>query len=186
MALAPGSSRWQEYQGDRGAASIGNWATSLIANAATTLTKEAHLQSLLSQCGGRAGGKGAKRGSSASWSVCLLLVSRKPTVPSLWKALSQVYQGKAAFGFVSSESSAVLSQLGAAAELGGAKSKVVAICNGDVRTAEAYTGECGWLGTCSAEPHADQALASGTDGTGSTAAHSNAISRLAARSAVHD
>jgi protein disulfide-isomerase A6 len=144
MALGPHSKSWQDYQGDRSAAAIGNWATSLIGNEAATLKKEADLNSLLAQCGGSSSSskKNSKQGSAASWGLCMLLVSSKASVPSLWKALSVAYKGKVAFGFVAADVKDVLAKLGAAAELGsGQSSKVVSICNGDVRTAEAYTGE---------------------------------------------
>jgi protein disulfide-isomerase A6 len=140
MALGPHSKSWQEYQGDRSAAAISNWATSLIGNEAATLKKEADLASLLAQCGGSSSSK--KKGGAASWGLCMLLVSSKSSVPSLWKALSVAYKGKVAFGFVAADAKGVLAKLGAAAELGsGQSSRVVSICNGDIRTAEAYTGE---------------------------------------------
>jgi protein disulfide-isomerase A6 len=143
MALGPHSKSWQEYQGDRNAAAISNWATSLIGNEAATLKKDSDLTSLLAQCGGSsASSSKRKQANTASWGLCMVLVSSKSSVPSLWKALSVAYKGKVAFGFVAAESKAVLAQLGAAGELGsGQSSRVVLICNGDVRTAEAYTGE---------------------------------------------
>ncbi|WIA21255.1 hypothetical protein OEZ85_000490 [Tetradesmus obliquus] len=148
MALAPHSKSWQEYQGDRSAAALSSWATSLIGNDAVVLKKESDLSSFLSQCGSSSSsGTGTssrkKQGSAAgaSWGLCMVLVSSKSTVPSLWKALSVAYRGKAAFGFVTADAKGVLAQLGAAGELGsGQSSRVVSICNGDVRTAEAYSG----------------------------------------------
>lgn len=146
MALSPFSSTWQEYQGDRSASAISSWATSLIGNAAFTVTKAAELKSLLEQCGASSTGS-SKRSSAkggASWSLCLLLVSDKSSAPSLWKALSVAYRGKVAFGFVSSGAQQVLQQLGAAGDLGSEKSRVISICNGDVRAAEIFKGElCG-------------------------------------------
>jgi protein disulfide-isomerase A6 len=142
MALGPHSKSWQEYQGDRSAAAISSWATSLIGSEAATLRKEADLTSLLAQCGGSSSSSKKKQGGAASWGLCMLLVSSKSSVPSLWKALSVAYKGKVAFGFVAADAKGVLEKLGAAAELGsGQSSKVVSICNGDIRTAEAYTGE---------------------------------------------
>eukprot|EP00879_Flechtneria_rotunda_P019627 GHRR01020623.1.p1 GENE.GHRR01020623.1~~GHRR01020623.1.p1 ORF type:complete len:286 (+),score=88.15 GHRR01020623.1:1338-2195(+) len=143
-ALAPGSSQWQDYQGDRSAAAISNWATSLIGNAAAIIRRDSDLKSLLERCGGGSSSSPAasKRSSKsgASWGLCLLLVSQRAAVPSLWKALSVAFRGKVAFGFLGPNLQVDLQQLGQAAVLGSASSKVVAICNGDVRTAEAYTG----------------------------------------------
>jgi hypothetical protein len=142
MALAPHSKSWQEYQGDRSAAAISNWATSLIGNEAVTLKKDSDLTALLAQCGGSSSSSKKKQGSAASWGLCMVLVSSKSSVPSLWKALSVVYKGKVAFGFVAADAKGVLAKLGAAGEIAeGQSSRVVSICNGDVRTAEAYTGE---------------------------------------------
>lgn len=134
-ALAPGSSRWQEYAGDRGAKALSDWATGLIGSAVTSVRKEAELAAFLGQCGGAGAKRGAK-GGSAAWGVCLLLLSDKGSVPSLWKALSVAFKGKAALGFVGPDAKAVLSELGPAA----AGAKVVTVCNGDLRTAEAYAG----------------------------------------------
>eukprot|EP00878_Enallax_costatus_P019611 GHUV01020694.1.p1 GENE.GHUV01020694.1~~GHUV01020694.1.p1 ORF type:complete len:238 (+),score=63.51 GHUV01020694.1:1077-1790(+) len=141
MALSPYSSSWQEYQGDRSASAISSWATGLVGNAAFTLQREHELQSLLQQCGGStstSSKKSSSKGSGASWGLCLMLVSEKSTIPSLWKALSVAYRGKVAFGFVSSGSAQVLKQLGPAGDLGSDKSRVISICNGNVRTAEVY------------------------------------------------
>lgn len=103
-ALSPGSSTWADYQGDRSAASISSWATSLIGNAAVNIKKEADLNTFLSKCGGSGGsgsGSGGKKGdAAASWSLCLLLSSDKSSMPSLWKALSVANKGKVAFGFI--------------------------------------------------------------------------------------
>lgn len=143
MALSPYSSSWQEYQGDRSASALSSWATALIGNAATTLKKESELQSLLQQCGGSSGSsrKSSGKAAGASWGLCLILVSEKSSLPSLWKALSVAYRGKVAFGFATSGASQVLQQLGSAGDLGREKSRVISVCNGDVRTAEVYKGE---------------------------------------------
>lgn len=140
-ALSPGSSTWAEYQGDRGAASISSWATGLIGNAAVAIKKQADLDALLAKCGGAgsaSSNKGSKKDAAAAWSLCLVLFSSKASMPSLWKALSVAHKGKVAFGFVGSSASAEL-----AAKLGveGTESKVLSVCNGDLRTIQAYTGK---------------------------------------------
>lgn len=140
-ALAPGSSTWTDYQGDRSAASLSKWATGLIGNAAVNIKKEADLDSFLAKCGGSGSGssKGSKKDTAASWGLCLLLSSDKASMPSLWKALSVAFKGKVAFGFIGSGAQpAVAAKLGEA----GKESKVVSVCNGDLRTAEAFKG--GW------------------------------------------
>jgi protein disulfide-isomerase A6 len=144
MALAPGSSSWIEYQGDRSASAITQWATSLITSKVVTLRNEAALKTFLAQCGGPTPGKKSSASkAAAAWSVCLVLVSDKQQVPNLWKSLSVAYEGKVAFGFVPADNQAVLAALGAAAEHKGkdSSSRVVAICNGDLRTSEAYKGD---------------------------------------------
>lgn len=138
-ALSPGSSTWADYQGDRGAAAISNWAQSLIGNAATNIKKEADLTAFLARCGGSSGSKGggSSKKDAAAWSTCMVLLSDKASMPTLWKALSVAFKGKIAFGFVgSSAQPAVMSQLSGAAD----GSKVVTICNGDLRTAEPFKG----------------------------------------------
>lgn len=96
MALSPGSSTWTEYQGDRSAASLSNWATGLIGNAAVNIKKAADLDSFLAKCGGAAASsKSSKKDAgAASWGMCLLLSSDKASMPSLWKALSVAFKGK--------------------------------------------------------------------------------------------
>lgn len=140
MALSPGSTTWSEYQGDRGAASISNWATSLIGNAAVNIKKESDLQTFLARCSGgsSSSSKDATKDTAAAWGLCLLLSSDKSSQPSLWKALSVAYKGKVAFGFIGSSAAA-----GLAAKVGveGKESKVVSVCNGDMRTAEVFKGE---------------------------------------------
>lgn len=105
MALSPGSTTWAEYQGDRSAASISTWATSLIGNAAANIKKQADLDAFLSKCGGSSGGgskaaggsSGKKEAAAASWGLCVVLASDKSSMPSLWKALSQAFKGKVGF-----------------------------------------------------------------------------------------
>lgn len=95
MALSPGSSTWAEYQGDRSAASLSNWATGLIGNAAVYIKKEVDLDAFLSKCGGSGSSKAdAKKGAGAAWGLCMLLSSDKSSMPSLWKALSVAFKGK--------------------------------------------------------------------------------------------
>lgn len=132
-ALVPGSKHWQDYQGDRSARSIDAWATSLIPNHVTYLSSAADMEGLLGACSGKVKGKAA-----ASWGLCIVLQSDKTAVPALWKALSSVYRGKVAFGFLPSSSSAA-----AAPGLPPAPSlpAVYSICNGDVAAAELYSGK---------------------------------------------
>ncbi len=97
MALSPGSTTWAEYQGDRSAASLSNWATGLIGNAAVNIKKSGDLDNFLVKCGGAAAssGKGSKKDiAAASWGLCLVLSSDKASMPSLWKALSVAFKGK--------------------------------------------------------------------------------------------
>lgn len=101
-ALSPGSTMWAEYQGDRSAASLSNWATSLIGNAAVNIKKQSDLDSFLAKCGSSgSSSKGSKNdAAAASWGLCVVLSSDKSSMPSLWKALSQAFKGKVSVSYI--------------------------------------------------------------------------------------
>ncbi|GBF92518.1 disulfide isomerase [Raphidocelis subcapitata] len=153
-ALRPrgGAGGWAEYGGARSAKDIADYGVSLIPSSVHHLRARADLDALLQACGGGGGGKqGGKRaggGDKASWGLCAVLVSDKPEAPSLLRALSSAYRGRVAFGVVRAPASLsgkaaagageVVAALGAAAA--GGPPALALVCNGDLRTAEAYGG----------------------------------------------
>ncbi len=148
QALAPGSSKWQEYRGERSAAALAAWAKGLIPNKVATLRSNADLDALLKRCAGGAGAK--KSGDGASFGLCVVLVSDKASPPALLQALASAYAGRVAFGFVAAPAAGkkasggaaeVVSALTAAAGKALAPPVLVSICNGDVGTAEVYSGQ---------------------------------------------
>lgn len=82
----------KEYQGERSAAAMKNWALSLIPNKVTSISKLSQLSTLYQQCGGAAGA------AAAAWGVCMLLLTDKGTTAPLYKSLAAQYAGKVAFG----------------------------------------------------------------------------------------
>lgn len=71
-----------EYQGDRSARHLRDWALSLLPKHVKSVNKEAQLADFLRQCQG-----GGPR-SSARWGVCALLLSDKAETPALYKSLA--------------------------------------------------------------------------------------------------
>jgi protein disulfide-isomerase A6 len=153
-ALTPraGADGWVEYQGQRGAKDIADFAVSLIPSSVHYLSRRADLDSFLVRCGGDGGGSGAKRGGGAeraAWGLCVVLLTDKAEAPSLLRALSSAYRGRAAFGVLRAPGALsgkqqqavqeVVTALGPALE-GKAAPAVALVCNGDLRTAEAYAG----------------------------------------------
>lgn len=165
LALQPGGKKWQEYGGNsHGAGALSTWATGLLGKASAQLASADDTAALLSRCGGGAAAARGRRSSSSSsssssaaqqqgsWGVCLVLVSsRDGDAPPLWRSLAAAFKGKAALGHAAAGGAAAAA-LGAPAVLApGERSAVITICNGDVRTAERYTGGvCVWglTGAC--------------------------------------
>jgi thiol-disulfide isomerase/thioredoxin len=161
LALQPGGKKWQEYGGNsHGAGALSTWATGLLGKASAQLANADDTAALLSRCGGGAAAARGRRSSSSSsssssaaqqqgsWGVCLVLVSsRDGDAPPLWRSLAAAFKGKAALGHAAAGGAAAAA-LGAPAVLApGERSAVITICNGDVRTAERYTG-----GVCGGGP----------------------------------
>ena len=169
-ALRPraGKNGWVEYSGARDAKAIADFGVSLIPSAVHHLRSRADLDALLALCGGGGkdgSGSGGKRGGGgkggdgggdrAAWALCAVLLTDKADVPSLLRALSSAYRGKAAFGLLRSPSALpagskqqrgaqeVLDALGAGAGAlkGQPPPALVTICNGDARGAEVFRGQ---------------------------------------------
>ncbi len=161
--LAPGGKGWVDYQGQRTASSIAEWATSLVPNHVQRLQQskgKPGLDAFLARCassssaagkakkGGSGSGSSSKAGGGgpAAWGVCALLISEKDSVPALYKALSSVYKGNIALGMVGASSAMVADvQKGMspdmAQQIEGKGSVLLTLCNGDLSTAEVYSGK---------------------------------------------
>ena len=86
-----------DYQGDRSASALKNWGLSLIPNKVVTVNKPAQLSDFLQRCSSSS--SSSKSGKdSASWSLCVLLLTAKSETAALYKSLSGQYAGKIAFG----------------------------------------------------------------------------------------
>ena len=85
-----------DYQGDRSASALKNWGMSLIPNKVVTVNKPAQLSDFLQRCSSSSSSKSGKE--SASWGLCVMLLTAKSDTAPLYKALSGRYAGKIAFG----------------------------------------------------------------------------------------
>jgi len=150
-ALRPraGAGGWSDYQGQRGAKEITDYAVSLIPSSVHHLRSRPDLDALLVHCGGARAGGGKRGADRAAWALCVVLITDKPEAPSLLRALSSAYRGKAAFGVVRAPAGLSGKQRQGAEEVVGAIGPaaagkgpplVVLVCNGDLGTAEAYAG----------------------------------------------
>jgi len=86
-----------DYQGDRSASALKNWGLSLIPNKVITVNKPAQLSDFLQRCSSSSSSSKAGK-DSASWSLCVLLLTAKTDTAALYKSLSGQYAGKIAFG----------------------------------------------------------------------------------------
>ncbi|CAL8467437.1 g6975 [Coccomyxa elongata] len=129
--------RMVEYNGDRSAQHLKDWAISLIPNKVTVLGSPDKLEAFLARCGGGgSGGKGKKPGKDgAAWGGCVLLFSDKKQTSPLFKSLASQYAGKLAFGEVRD-----LGEMAAKFGVEAAPTLLVA-CNGDPKTAERFDGD---------------------------------------------
>lgn len=86
-SLLPSSSggRLIEYQGDRSARHLRDWALAQLPKHVKTVAKEAQLSDFLRQCQGGGGAGGA---AGARWGVCTLLLSDKGETSALYKSLA--------------------------------------------------------------------------------------------------
>lgn len=138
-ALTPRSSTWTNYQGQRSAKALSDWAISLIPSAISHLRNSADLATFLQRCGGASSStaKGAKKAKGgASWGLCMVLVTDKADVPALYKGLSAAFANEVAFGMVRSSSEGLAKQLNTSTV-----PSVVSICNGDLSSLEVYSGK---------------------------------------------
>lgn len=70
-----------DYQGDRSARHLRDWALGLLPKHIKSVSKESQLADLLRQCQGGPG-------SSSRWGVCALLLSDKGETSALYKSLA--------------------------------------------------------------------------------------------------
>lgn len=140
-AFVPGGST-RQFNGDRSAKAIADWALSLVSSRVLQIRDEQSLQKFLAQCGG---GKGKDH---AAWGLCVILLSNKAETPALYKALSMAYAGKVAFGEVQSAGKAGSGPARLAAQLGlslpeeaGRLPLLLSVCNGDITTIERFSGQ---------------------------------------------
>ncbi|MEW5312785.1 MAG: hypothetical protein WDW38_004393 [Sanguina aurantia] len=154
----------KDYPGPREAKAVAEFALGLVTDSASLVTNLTGVKDdvslLLKRCsggggrpkvplGGGSSGSGSSSSSSssssslprASWDVCVVLLTARLDVPVMLRALSSVYQGKVVFGAARGEATAqvVANKLGLMLQT--KLPVLVAVCNGDVATAEAYTGE---------------------------------------------
>lgn len=91
-----------DYNGDRSAQHLKDWAISLIPQKVTVIPSADAMTAFLQRCGGPGGGKGKKQGKDgASWGGCVLLFSDKKQTSPLYKSLAAQFAGRLAFGEVS-------------------------------------------------------------------------------------
>ena len=98
--------RDREYNGDRSAKSIKDFAMGLVPNKVTNVGSQQQLGSFLAQCS-RAGGKPA-----AAWGVCILLLTAKTSTAPMYKSLAAQFEGKLAFGEARSSNQDIASKFG--------------------------------------------------------------------------
>ncbi|KAK9821669.1 hypothetical protein WJX74_006601 [Apatococcus lobatus] len=121
--------RSMEYNGDRSAKSLKDWAVGLIPNKVATVNKQPQLDSFLSQCTSQ----GAK---AAAWGVCILLLTAKSNTAPLYKSLASQFEGKLAFGEARGSNQDIASKFQVESF-----PTVLAICHGDPEVREAYSGD---------------------------------------------
>ncbi|DBA98372.1 TPA: hypothetical protein ACH3X3_012387 [Trebouxia sp. C0006] len=122
-----------DYQGDRSASALKNWGLSLIPNKVVTVNKPAQLSDFLQRCSSSSS-KSSK--DSASWSLCVLLLTAKSDTAALYKSLSGQYAGKIAFGEARGSNKELSDRLKV-----DSYPSLLAICNGDESSAQRYEGE---------------------------------------------
>lgn len=80
----------QDYNGDRSAKALTDWALKLVPSGAVQhVDSMSKLEALFGVCKG--GGKGGKKASSA---LCVVLVTDKAETSTMYKALAHAYSGK--------------------------------------------------------------------------------------------
>ena len=124
------SGQWLDYNGERSASAIKDWALALLPmEHVRVVGDDEGLQSFL---------KASQTTSVARWSVGVVLVTDKSATSALYKSLAMRYKGRIAFGEVRRKSAAasVVSAF-SASESG---STLLAVCGGDVRFAVPFTG----------------------------------------------
>ncbi|KAK9806036.1 hypothetical protein WJX73_007755 [Symbiochloris irregularis] len=122
--------RLVDYNGDRSASHLKDWAISLLPNKVLTLNRQANLDALLERC------SSGKSKAAASWGACMVLATDKATTSPLYLSLAGEFDGKLAFGEARKGTQALAEKLGVSS-----LPSLVAVCNGDLGTALQYQGE---------------------------------------------
>ncbi|KAL4447472.1 hypothetical protein ABPG75_004691 [Micractinium tetrahymenae] len=121
--------RLHEYQGDRSARHLRDWALSLLPKHIKSVNKQAQLTDFLRQCTSGAG-------SSSKWGVCALLLSDKGETSALYKSLALRYLGKVAFGEALRSNAEVSAALGVTDY-----PTLLVVCGGNKDVVVKYEGE---------------------------------------------
>ncbi|KAK9816828.1 hypothetical protein WJX72_005531 [[Myrmecia] bisecta] len=133
------SGRLVDYNGDRSASSLKDWALSLLPSKVRTLNRPAQLPDFFQLCSPAAkpakGAKGAKD-ERASGNACVLLFTAKSDTSPLYKSLSGQFAGKLAFGEVRTSNKELSDQFGVTSY-----PCLLVVCNGDADTMERYQGD---------------------------------------------
>lgn len=148
-ALRPraGADGWAEYKGAREAKDIADYAVALIPSAVHYLRSTSDLGAVMARCGGAKGRRGGAS-DKASWGLCAVLLTDKAEAPSLLRALSSAFRGRVAFATVrpaeqlSGRAATTVAEVLAEMPVfkGKAPPALAFVCNGDMRTAELYSG----------------------------------------------
>mmetsp|Transcript_8750 Transcript_8750/g.22499 ORF Transcript_8750/g.22499 Transcript_8750/m.22499 type:complete len:462 (-) Transcript_8750:106-1491(-) len=124
-----------KYTGRRKAADLVSWAKGLLPRHLTTSVVNAPgLSSILGRCSGSGKGK-------AGWSTCVLLFTTKQETAPMFKNLALQYEGDVVFAEVRGREAGELAKDFLPVGPPPDAPFLVALCNGDPKTAELYTGQ---------------------------------------------
>ncbi len=137
VTIQPGTSgraHPKQYQGGRGGSELRDYALQHLKSHVHTVRTQQQLDTLMEQCtAGKAKGKGR-----AASGLCVLLITSKST-SSAYKALSNVFYGKVAFGQISEE---VAKGLTALQPLPDKRPALLLVCNGNLAGRHTYQVRC--------------------------------------------
>ncbi|PSC75035.1 domain containing [Micractinium conductrix] len=120
--------RLHDYQGDRSAKHLRDWALSLLPKHIKTVNKKQQLEDFLKQC--------APGSGSSKWGVCALLLSNRGDTSALYKSLALRYLGKVAFGEVLRSNAEVSAAVGVTEY-----PTLLVVCGGNKDVVVKYEGE---------------------------------------------
>ena len=121
--------RWVDYNGDRSATHLKDWALGLLPQSAVTvITKPAQLEPFFKKCAPGAGG--------AKWGACALLFTAKGETSALYKSLALRYKGRLALGEVRNANAELAARFNVTAQ-----PALLAVCGGDEGATIAYADD---------------------------------------------